>query len=227
MHRIQAKMDMRFFLESTVHAAYSLANTDTDIYLDHENKRVRNPQDANPVVYSWINDAFPESSKAIKGMKDGINAQTAHANVTTSAHNFALVAGERPEIHTTYFDFEEDRLVKSDLWQIGQAGLIAIDLLIGTQRIAGGFLPSTFKRGRRTTTAADCDQRRTAGGTAGGYHRAKRIGSGDRLRSDRRDPSQQSFTGRVAKGDGFRWYDALADRAPSGLPQVRLRVEAV
>ena len=75
MHRIQAKMDMRFFLESTVHAAYSLANTDTDIYLDHENKRVRNPQDANPVVYSWINDAFPESSKAIKGMKDGINAQ--------------------------------------------------------------------------------------------------------------------------------------------------------
>src|ERR1035437_2421810 len=36
LHRIQAKMDLRYFLESTVNAAYALVHQDTKIYFDYE-----------------------------------------------------------------------------------------------------------------------------------------------------------------------------------------------
>src|ERR1700730_17324299 len=37
LHRIQAKMDLRYFLESTIHAAYTLAHPDSTAYFDYEN----------------------------------------------------------------------------------------------------------------------------------------------------------------------------------------------
>lgn len=50
--------------------------------------------------------------------------------------------GERARIVTTYFDFEDNRWVRIDLWQCAQAGLLAIDLLLAVQKQYGGFLPS-------------------------------------------------------------------------------------
>ena len=59
-----------------------------------------------------------------------------------SQHNFDYIPGERAEIVTSYFDFEDDEWVKVDLWQCAQAGLISIDLLLAVRRQHGGFLPS-------------------------------------------------------------------------------------
>lgn len=39
LHRIQAKMDLRYFLESTVNAAFALTHNDSKIYFDFEGKR--------------------------------------------------------------------------------------------------------------------------------------------------------------------------------------------
>jgi len=147
LHRIQAKMDLRYFLESTVNAAYALTHPDTKIYIDHENKQILDAQKASRQAYKWIEGAYPEHSKSIQRIKDQINEQTAHAHVVNSQHNFRYVPGERAEIITSYFDFEDDQWIKVDLWQCAQAGLIAIDLLLAVQREHGGFLPSREAEG--------------------------------------------------------------------------------
>jgi hypothetical protein len=40
LHRVQAKIDFRYFLESAPNAAFSLANTDTQNYFDLQNNRI-------------------------------------------------------------------------------------------------------------------------------------------------------------------------------------------
>jgi len=141
-HRIQAKMNLRYFLESTVHAAYALAHVNTTNYFDHESGSKHDSKKASGIAYKWIGETFSQYSSEIKRMKDRINEQTAHANVINSQHNFKFVSGDRPEIHTTFFDFADDHWVKVDLWECAQAGLIASDLILAVREKFGGFVPS-------------------------------------------------------------------------------------
>jgi hypothetical protein len=55
LHRVQAKMDLRYFLESTANAAFSLAHTDTKNYFDFDNNQ--------------LGDAQKATSKATNGSK--------------------------------------------------------------------------------------------------------------------------------------------------------------
>jgi hypothetical protein len=143
LHRVQAKMDLRYFLESTVNAAFTLAHTDTRNYFDYVENKINNAQKATSQAYKWIENAYPGHSKFIKDVKDEINGQTAHAHVVNSQHNFDFVPGQRAEIVTSYFDFEDDNLVKMDLWLCAKTGLYAIDLILAVQKDFGGFLPSS------------------------------------------------------------------------------------
>lgn len=68
---------------------------------------------------------------------------TATEVVVNSQHNFDLVAGQSAEIITSYFDFEDDEVVKLDLWIAAEAGLHAADLILQVQKDFGGFLPSS------------------------------------------------------------------------------------
>jgi hypothetical protein len=142
LHRIQAKMNLRYFLESTVNAAYALTHTDTKVYFNFDDEEQPDAKKASHRAYNWIENAFPAHSQSILNMKDQINKQTAHANIFNGQHNFLYVPGARAEIHTSYFDFEDEQFVKADLWQCAQAGLIAIDLILAVQKQHGGFLPS-------------------------------------------------------------------------------------
>jgi hypothetical protein len=142
LHRIQAKMDLRYFLESTVNAAYALTHDNNNIYFNHEGGEQPEAQKASRLAYAWIDGSYKDHSKMIRQIKDQINKESAHANVFSSQHNFAYVPGERAEIHTTFFDIEDERWTKADLYQTAQVGLIAIDLLLAVQKQYGGFLPS-------------------------------------------------------------------------------------
>lgn len=142
LHRIQAKMDLRYFLESTANAAFSLAHTDTRNYFDLQNSRIGDAQKATLNAYRWLETRYPDHSAFMKELKTDINEQTAHAHVINSQHNFDFVPGERAEIITSYFDFEDEELVKLDLWLGAKAGLHAIDLILCVQKEFGGFLPA-------------------------------------------------------------------------------------
>jgi len=142
LHRIQAKMDLRYFLESTANAAFSLAHTDTQNYFDLPNNRIGDAQKATLKAYKWLETTYPGHSIFMKDLKAEINEQTAHAHVANSQHNFDFVPGQRAEIVTSYFDFEDDELLKFDLWIGAKAGLHAVDLILSVQKDFGGILPS-------------------------------------------------------------------------------------
>jgi hypothetical protein len=143
LHRVQAKMDLRYFLESAANAAFSLANIDTQNYFSLQSNRIGDAQKATLKAYKWLETTYPGHSNFIKDLKADINQQTAHAHVVNSQHNFDFVPGQRAEIVTTYFDFGDDELVKLDLWVGAKAGLHAIDLILSVQKDFGGFLPSS------------------------------------------------------------------------------------
>jgi hypothetical protein len=143
LHRVQAKMDLRYFLESAANAAFSLAHTDTKNYFDLQNNRIRDAQKATLKAYKWLETTYPSHSDFIKDLRANINEQTAHARVANSQHNFDFVPGQRAEIVTSYFDFKDDEIVKLDLWVGAKAGLHAIDLILSVQKDFGGFLPSS------------------------------------------------------------------------------------
>lgn len=140
LHRVQAKMNLRYFLESTVHAGYALAHPETAVYFDLEKGMLGDAKKATGYAHRWIERDFPPHSSFIKDTKDQVNRETAHANVVNSTHNFGFVPGEHAEIHTSYFDFDDDRQVRSDLWMTAKAGLHAADLILAVQR-GGGFVP--------------------------------------------------------------------------------------
>jgi hypothetical protein len=141
LHRVQAKMNLRYFLESTVHAGYALAHPETTVYFDLEKQELGDAKKATGHAHRWILQAFPGPSDFIKGMKEEINRETAHANVINSKHNFSFVSGDHAEIQTSYFDFEDDRQVRVDLWMAAKAGLHAADFILAVQRVGGGFVP--------------------------------------------------------------------------------------
>jgi hypothetical protein len=143
VHRVQAKMNLRYFLESTANAAFSLANSDTRNYFDLQNNRAGDAQKATTKAYKWLEATYSAHSNFMRKLKADINEQTAHAHVINSQHNFDFVPGQRAEIITSYFDFEDDELVKLDLWVAAKAGLHAIDLILTAQKDFGGFLPSS------------------------------------------------------------------------------------
>jgi hypothetical protein len=58
LHRIQAKMNLRYFLESTVNAAYSLVHEDTKIYFNYEGGEQPEAQKASRLAYAWIDGAY-------------------------------------------------------------------------------------------------------------------------------------------------------------------------
>jgi hypothetical protein len=143
LHRVQAKMDLRYFLESTANAAFSLAHTNTQNYFDLQNNRIGDAQKATSKAYKWLEAAYTAHSNFMRDLKADINEQTAHAHVVNSQHNFDFVPGQRAEIITSYFDFGDDELVKLDLWVAAKAGLHAADLILAVQKNFGGFLPSS------------------------------------------------------------------------------------
>lgn len=143
LHRIQAKMDLRYFLESTANAAFALAHTDTQNYFDLQNNRIGDAQKATLKAYKWLESTYPGHSNFMKDLKAEINEQTAHAHVVNSQHNCDFVRGKRAEIVTSYFDFENDELLRLDLWIGAKAGLHAVDLILSVQKDFGGFLPSS------------------------------------------------------------------------------------
>lgn len=66
--RFQGKMNLRFFLESTVHAAYSLVHVETTNYFDALDGKKHDPQKASRAASQWIEE-HREIVQGVKGME--------------------------------------------------------------------------------------------------------------------------------------------------------------
>ena len=69
LHRIQAKLTLRYFLESTVHAAFTVAHPYTKNYWDLENQKIGDPQKASRQAYKWIGGPFRLTLRPYSGSR--------------------------------------------------------------------------------------------------------------------------------------------------------------
>lgn len=137
LHHIQAMMDLRQELEAGSCAAYSIANPDVKGFADiDENGIADASQELAKKRYKWLEDNFKQGSDAIKNMKEAINQSSAHSNIVYAHNNFRF-DGERGKFETPFFDIEDDYLVKTNLWQIGNVSMGLMDLLYGVNKNLG------------------------------------------------------------------------------------------
>lgn len=131
LHHIQAMMDLRQVLEAGSCAAYAIVNHTREGFADLDENGILNAsQELTKKRYKWLEENFENGSNAIKNMKKSINESTAHSNIIYAHNNFRF-DGEGGKFVTPFFDIEDDYLVKTDLWQIGNIAMGLMDLFYG------------------------------------------------------------------------------------------------
>lgn len=83
--------------------------------------------------YDWLAKHYPDGSAAIKGMKAIINVAAAHANLVSADNNFRFNE-QSGSFDAPFFDIEDEYLVKTDLWMIGNIAYGLMDLFYGVNR---------------------------------------------------------------------------------------------
>lgn len=134
LHHIQSMMNLRQVLESGSCAAYAIANPDQAGFADIDELGIIDPtKELTKKRYDWLEVNFKSGSDAIKNMKDAINKSTAHSNIVYAHNNFRFDSKQGKFI-TPFFDIEDDYLVKTDLWQIGNIAMGLMDLFYGVNK---------------------------------------------------------------------------------------------
>ncbi len=137
LHHIQAMMDLRQELEAGSCAAYAISNPNQSGFAGvDENGIINSSQELTNKRYKWLEDNFKKGSDAIKNMKSEINKSTAHSNIIYAHNNFRL-DDENWKFVTPFFDIEDEYLVKTDLWQIGNIAMGLMDLFYGVNQNLG------------------------------------------------------------------------------------------
>lgn len=146
LHYVQTMMNLRQVLEAGGCAAYAIANVDPADFADEREDGTLDPtKKLTGKRYDWLDKNYPAGSAAIKRMKDGINEIGTHSNIITSQQNFKIDL-EAGVLRTPFFDYENEMLIKTDLWQIANVALGIMDLFyrinlnLGVIKIQDGWL---------------------------------------------------------------------------------------
>lgn len=133
-HHVQAMMNLRQVLEAGACAAYAIQHTDADDFADtNVDGTLELPQKLVVKRYKWLAEKYPAGSDAIKRMKDHLNASASHANIVSTTLTLKYDKIDRT-FPTTFFDEEDDFVVKSGLWNTANIGLGLVDLLYEVNR---------------------------------------------------------------------------------------------
>lgn len=131
LHHIQAMLDLRVVMESGANAAYAIASSHQDDFvITLPDGTLDAPRGLSDKRYRWLEEKYPKGSEAIKNLKGIINRTSAHSNLIYAFSNWEFVKEERV-FKFSYFDKEVDKLVKTDLWQIGNVAMGLMDLFYG------------------------------------------------------------------------------------------------
>jgi hypothetical protein len=129
LHHIQAMMDLRQVLEAATCASYAIANTDKSGFADTGADGILDSsQDLAKKRYKWLDEKYPKGSKVIQGFKNLINSSTSHSSIIYGHNNFKM---KDYVFETPFFDIEDEYLVKTNLWMIGNIIMGITDLLYG------------------------------------------------------------------------------------------------
>jgi hypothetical protein len=97
-------------------------------------------------MYAWLDLEYGAGSRVIKEIKGLINETLAHSNLVYTNNIFEIDDEERAFL-TPFFDREDAYHIKTDLWRIGQVGIVLLDLFYSVNqdrnviKLVDDFLP--------------------------------------------------------------------------------------
>jgi hypothetical protein len=182
LHKVQAMMNLRQALEAGASAAFAIANPDHAHFVDTDEHGILDPsQRLAKKRYKWLDQNYPQASKAIQEIKDKINTTTAHANLI-SAYGMSQANESEAWFSEPFFDLEDAHFVRTDLWMIANAALTLMHVFYEMNekrnviKFVDNFWPSIQRLGERNEAlrqemmatdrfkrAADLEKARKAG----------------------------------------------------------------
>jgi hypothetical protein len=131
LHKAQAMMNLRQVLEAGAAAAFAIANPEPHHFVNTDAFGILDPsQKLTGKRYKWMEKNYPDKSAWIKGVKDQINTDTAHANVISADRTFR-VTDDGQTASAPFFDIEDEHFVKINLWNISRVPITLMDFFYG------------------------------------------------------------------------------------------------
>lgn len=130
LHGIQAKLTLRYALESGANAAFALANPDPAGFVVEADGALDVSQRLTKKAYEWLDKYYSAGSKQIKEIKHLINQTMAHPSLMNTHHPIIPAPGQS-HFHAPFFDEDDSYHVETSLWLIGRATIILMDLIWG------------------------------------------------------------------------------------------------
>ena len=122
-------MMLRQALEAAVMAGYCMTNPKESEFMNQRpdgllNINIHGKTKAN----KWLETNYPNYSKNIKEKKEKfINKYFAHPNMITSFRNTKIIGSS---IAQSIFDMSKERIVKANIWIVGELSLSIIEMLM-------------------------------------------------------------------------------------------------
>lgn len=133
LHRVQAAMCMRQMLEATALCAYALGNPEPGIYERFTKGNGNWKKFVSNKVYIWLENEFPSGNDAVFKWKEAVNKNAAHCNIINAFLNIDF--GEFGDKYNfEHFDPADSYWISADLYAIGNACKVSIDLLNGVNK---------------------------------------------------------------------------------------------
>jgi hypothetical protein len=134
LHRVQASMNLRQVIEAGCAAAFAIANPELEHFAEADTQGILDPsQDLTKKRYRWLDQNYPDQSKAMRAKKDRINSYSAHANILNSGNIFEInPTGDA--IAAPFFDVEDGYHVKTDLWLMASTAIELMDWFYGVNQ---------------------------------------------------------------------------------------------
>jgi hypothetical protein len=134
-HQIQAGMNLRQTFEAGAWAAYAMAHKEREKFCDSNATGILVvPDRLQKARNKWLDQNFKTKSDELKRVKKIINDSVAHANIIYTSQNFEVGSASGPRFEMTFFDSEDDFIVKSDLWFVSNTAMGLLDLFYGANR---------------------------------------------------------------------------------------------
>jgi hypothetical protein len=155
LHKVQAMMDLRQAVEAGACAAYAIANPEHTHFVDTDEHGILDPsQKLAKKRHKWLDQNYPQASRALQEIKDEINATSAHANLINS-YGMSQANESEGWFSQPFFDTEDPHFVKTDLWTVSNEALTLMHVFHEVNenrnvlKFADNFWPSIRGLGER------------------------------------------------------------------------------
>lgn len=132
LHEIQASMMMRYAVESSTMAAYSLYKTNTNNYLyTDEYGRATLKSKTQKKCYAWLETNYPTHSASIENKKKMLNMFSTHSNLFNTFKNIEI-----NDFSYSLFDvIKDDDEIYVFLWNIANTTIFIMDMLEDVSKV--------------------------------------------------------------------------------------------